>query len=262
MNAEEVRKNIQELQSLRTQTRNWKIIMVAGLLIIVIGCVLNIVGNVQALIKPGPKQEVFLTSVKDGLNKEVRPNVESIIKSAVTQIKPEVEKELKKLNDRTPELVDAAKKELTTLTENIPNRGKKVLDTTVGRVLKQQEAALKKDFPNVTEEKVSTLVKSLVEESQVQVLQLHETLFGAHLKSLENIYANIDAIQAAEAPNIKEETPTWDMVFLVTDILREDMKAFEIEETPTLAAADKEKPVAKTTRKKDAKKTADTKESQ
>ncbi|MEW6302303.1 MAG: hypothetical protein AB1705_02455 [Verrucomicrobiota bacterium] len=230
MNAEEVRKNIEELQSLRTQTRNWKVIMVVGLLAIVLGCVGTIVANARALIKPGPKQDIFMTELKKGLENEVKPNLEVIVKSTLTHIQKDAQEELKKLNDRTPELIEAAQKELTTsLTRNIPVRGTEALQNTFGKALKQQENTLKKDFPNVTEQKVTSLVTNLVIEAEAQVKEVSATLFSPHLKSLENIYASIDAIHALEAQHIKDEVPTWDMAILVFDIMREELRQAEDE---------------------------------
>ena len=231
MNPDDVRRQTEELESLRSQTNRWRI--GTALAIIVIGGVAvgTILKGVFGLVQEGPNQKIFMGEVQTHLKKEVLPSLEVIAGQTVKEIKPRIESELKKLNERSPELAEALHKELLALSGNLPVRGEKVLNATFGAMLKKRESDIRKMYPGVTEEQVAALVANLVTAGQEQIQTITETLFSPHLKALNVIVANIDVIKESEKIDAADEGPTWDTALLIFDILRDDFKEFDTDDT-------------------------------
>jgi len=102
-----------------------------------------------------------------------------------------------------------------------------VLDSTFTAALKQRESKIKTMFPEATPDQVNTLVANLTEEAKAQVTDISLNLFSPHKKALDGIISDFDAIQTAEAANIKNDVPTWEMGLLVFDIARAELKDLE-----------------------------------
>ncbi len=231
MNSDEVKRQTEELESLRSQTNRWRIGTALAIIIIAVVAVGTIIRGVFGLVQEGPNQKIFMGEVQDHLKKEVIPSLEVIAGQTVKEIKPRIEAEIKKLNDRSPELAEALRKQLDALTGNLPLRGEKVLNATFGGMLKKRESDIHKLYPGVTEEQVSTLVSNLASEGQAQIATISESLFAPHLKALNVIVANIDIIKQSEAVDPSEDGPTWDTALLIFDILRDDFKEFDTGDT-------------------------------
>ncbi len=60
MNADEVTRDIEQLESLRAQTRSWRTAAALSVIIIVVGCLMTIVNSVKNLAAPGPIREQFI----------------------------------------------------------------------------------------------------------------------------------------------------------------------------------------------------------
>lgn len=227
MNSDEVKKQTEELESLRSQTNRWRIGTALAIILIAFVAVGTIVHGVLGLVQKGPNQEAFMGDVQSHLKKEVLPSLEVIAGQTVKEIKPRIETELKKMNERSPELAEALHKELLTLSGNLPIRGEKVLNATFGAMLKKREADIRKTYPGVTEEQVAALVANLVNAGHEQIAAVTESLFNPHLKALNVIVANIDIIKQSETIDPADEGPTWDTALLIFDILRDDFKEFD-----------------------------------
>ena len=73
-------------------------------------------------------------------------------------------------------------------------------------------------------------------EAHAQVSILADNLFTPHIETLNNIVADLNAIEAKEQP-AKSEMPTWQMVFLVSDIARADFAQLQAQTDAATKAA-------------------------
>ena len=224
MNSEQVQIQIQELESLRSQMRLWRLASMLVILLMVFICIGTLINNVLGLTRPGPRQEEFVTELSNGLQQGAIPEIQTIGAATLNSI--DFQEEFDKLNRRTPELAEATMKELQTLSESLPQRGEKVLNETFGEMIHSREAKIREMYPDVTEDKVHTLGANLTEEATERTAQVTQALFDPHLKSMNAIVENIRLIQDTEAVNPRE-VPTWQMALLIFDIAREDFKGLE-----------------------------------
>jgi len=249
MNADEVQKQVQELESLRSQTRVWRTGSVLAIILIVVICVWRLIDGVTGLASPGPRQEAFLGDVTSSLKTNVVPGIQKIATQAIYDIKPLVEREIQKLNDRAPDIAAALKKEIELLTHNLPNRGEKVLDQTFGVMLKKREEKIRKLNPTVTEDRVASLVHNLVAEAHDQIEHVSDRLFAPHILSLNNILENVTEIQRTEKIDATEEFPKWEMASLIIDLLHDEFKELSSVEEPSTAAVPAKEPKKKQPKK-------------
>ena len=163
MTTEEVASQIKELDSLRSQLRLWRTVIPLATIAIVSYGVFALYRSAENLVVEGPPREEFIAAFTDGLKREVQPTVEKVAQQTFSETKRAVEKELSRLNDRTPEMAGALKKEVETLIHNIPRRGEKVLQASFGTMLRKREADIRKTYPDVTEQKVASLVLGLTD---------------------------------------------------------------------------------------------------
>lgn len=260
MNSEEVKRQTEELEALKSQTNRWRIGTALAIILIAFVAVGSIIKGVFGLVQEGPDQKIFVDEVQTHLKKEVLPSLEVIAGQTVKEIKPRIETELKKLNERSPELAEALRKELLALSGNLPIRGEKVLNATFGAMLKKREADIRKTYPGVTEEQVAALVANLVTAGHEQITSVTETLFSPHLKALNVIVANIDIIKQSETIDPADEGPTWDTALLIFDILRDDFKEFDTDNKVSGKAIKKKGPKSKSKAKDNPKEAVPTKE--
>lgn len=241
MQANEVKREIQELESLRSQMRWWRLGTLLVLVVIVVACIATINGAVQGLTKPGPVQDQFVADVSTRLQTTVVPKVQTIAAQTVAQLQPKVEDELAKLNDRVPELAEVSMKELELLEKNLPARGEKVLNATFGEMLKKREPKIREMFPEVTEDKVQTLVANLTEEGQNRIVLAHDRMFSPHLASMNNIFEHMLKIQGSEKISPNADQTNWEMAVLVVDIFHDDLKSLQAQSQAKPAADSKGK---------------------
>ncbi|MEQ2009409.1 MAG: hypothetical protein ABMA26_21720 [Limisphaerales bacterium] len=251
MTPEEVSNQVKELESLRGQLRLWRIVIPLATVAIVCYGVFSIYSAGKDLVADGPPREEFVASLTDGLKREVQPVVERIAQQTFSDTKRSVEKEITRLNDRTPEMAGAIKKEVETLMHNIPRNGEKVLQASFGAMLKKREADIRKMYPDVTEQKVASLVMGLTDVTHQRLDHVTQQLFSPHLESLSLIMDDVAHIQRTEAVNPKEDLASWDMALVVFDLIRDefaDLQAVESAAVDTAAPVKlpkKVKPAAK-----------------
>ncbi len=224
MSPAEVQKNIQELESLQSRLRRWRVGATLAIIAIVVVCVWRLIDGVNGLVSAGPRQEVFLGDLTAGLKSNVAPEVQKIATQAFYDIKPAVEREMRKLNDRAPDVAAVLKRETEALVHNLPVRGGRVLDASFGGMLRKREAKIRKMYPDVTEEKVASLVVNLVAETHDQMSNVTDTLFAQHIVALNGILEQVSEIQRTEKVNSQEEFPTWEMASLAIDLLHDEFK--------------------------------------
>ncbi|HVF10011.1 MAG TPA: hypothetical protein VNA16_04365 [Abditibacteriaceae bacterium] len=225
MNSEQVQLQIKELESLRSQMRMWRMAVMLVILAMILITVGTLVSSVRGLAEPGPRQEQFVTELSTGLQEGTMPEIQRIASQTLNSIN--MQEEFAKLNSRTPELAEATMQEFQTLSENLPESGERVLNATFGEMINSREEGIREMYPDVTEDKVHTLVTNLSEEAQVRTAQITQRLFDPHLKSMNAIVEETLKIADTEAVNPRE-VPTWQMALLIFDIAREEFKGLEV----------------------------------
>ncbi len=228
---------ITELQTLQSQIRRWRIGAVLAVLLIMGVCAKMIVEAFADLAQEGPAQEEFVKHLANGMKLHVMPTAQKIASQTASQIVPEVQKEIDKLNERAPEITEAALKELELLASNLPDRGEMILVKTFGEMMHKREEKLKKQFPEITEQKIATLVNNLVNVAEEQAEEVAAILFADHINSIDRIANNLQAIQKAEASHITQDIPSWQVGLMLFDLLREEIRPLEVPFGPNTNAA-------------------------
>ncbi len=222
MSPEEVSNQVRELESLRAQLRLWRMAIPLITVGVVTFGVFSLYRSAESLVSEGPPREEFIAAFTDGLKREVQPTVEKVAQQTFSETKRAVEKEMLRLNERTPEMAGALKKEIETLIQNVPRRGEKVLQASFGAMLKKREADIHKQYPDVTEQKVASLVLGLTDLTQQRLDHVTHQLFSPHLESLGNILEDVGQIQRTEQAGAREDLASWDMALLVFDLIRDE----------------------------------------
>ena len=95
MSTENISQQIQELESLRRQTRRLNFYLTLALAVIVIVGVGAIINSFYGLAVSGPKQDAFLKHLGGRMQTEILPMVRNLADPAIKRLKPAVETELK-----------------------------------------------------------------------------------------------------------------------------------------------------------------------
>lgn len=231
MTPEEVSNQVRELEAARSQLRLWRRAIPLVVVSVISYGVFTIYRSAECLIGEGPKREEFVAAFTGGLNTEVRPVVEKVVQQTFSETRDAVTKEIDRLNDRMPEMSGAVKKEVEALMNNIPKRGEAVLQASFGTMLKKREADIRKQYPDVTEQKVATLMLQLAELSHQSLDRVTHQLFSPHLESLSNIIDDVAHIQRTEVVDPTEELASLDMGLLVFDIIRAEFDDLQVDGT-------------------------------
>ncbi len=247
MTPEEVSNQVRELESARSQLRLWRTVIPLVVVSVITYGVYTIYDSAASLVTEGPPREEFVAAFTAGMNEEVRPVVEKIAQQTFSETRDAVNKELARLNDRTPEMADVLKKEVETLMHSIPRRGEKVLQASFGTMLKKREADIRKQYPDVTEQKVATLLLQLTELTQQRLDHVTHQLFSPHLVSLSGIMEDVGHIQRTEIVNPKDDLVSWDMALLVFDLIRDEFADLHVHEEDLTAPEKLQKKAKPTT---------------
>jgi hypothetical protein len=233
MNTEDVKQHIQELESLRRQTRRFRLLTITALIVIVVTGVSAIINSFYNLALVGPKQDEFIKHLNVSLQRDLLPVVEKIAGRSLERLKPAVEVELQKLNARAPEIADVALNELDQLGKELPVRAEKILDQTVGVTLKRREDKLRRMYPDVYDRQIAALLDNLSAEAQEQITETGEKVFAPHLNSIQSILANLEKIQTTEPMDTTSEIDSWQVAFLFLDVFVHEFKDLSIADTAT-----------------------------
>jgi len=220
---DQVQQSIRELDQLGSQMRKWRTATLVVVLAASILFGLTLTRAVQALTRPGPTRDLFTTRLREGLQKEVLPEVKDLAKNSAAEVTPLVMAELQNIQLQAPRYGEALKTELNTLKANIPHRAEEILNDTVGQVIRDREQQVREMFPDLTEEKVKKLVENLADESKVRLVKVVDEVTHPQQKSLENILASLEQIHASEADAIKDEKPSMEMLLVFLDLFQIDL---------------------------------------
>ena len=232
MTPQQVKSEISELESLRRRATIWRWgTIVATLAIMLIGVgLMN--QAVQNLIRPGAGQDRFVGEVNANLQRNVVPGLQTLATQTLTESQPIVQEEVGKLNKRVPEVADVAMKQFRMLQTELPESGSKILNETFGKVLSERKAKIKEMYPDATDAQIDQFMTNLSEQGTQSMTNVSIRLFDRHIETMSSISDNVDRIQQAEAPNIKDEIPTWQMGLLIFDIARSDMGDLQLTKKP------------------------------
>ena len=227
MDDNQVKAKIDELGRIRREMAWWRVGGALASLAIIGVCLSLLSSSVRGLTQQGPAQELYLSEVQHGLNKDFVPRLQLVASRTISEMQPIVQAELNQLNTRVPELTQASLKQVEQLQKSIPERGEKVLDETFGAALQAQEPEIRKMFPSVKEQQVDVLMKSLGEMATVRGSRIADELLLPHTNRMRRIVAGLRKIESTEKPAVSGEVADWHMGLLVLDLLREDLKQFE-----------------------------------
>ncbi|MHB9024416.1 MAG: hypothetical protein ACYC7E_09605 [Armatimonadota bacterium] len=237
MENESIQAEIAELTSLRRQISIWRSSLVVLAVVIVLVCVLMMRSAVTGLAQQGDKQTQFATLMGTKMQEDILPKLQEVGAEAVRRV--DINKQIALLNKRAPEVANASMKEARLLATNVRVKGHKVVSSEFEKALQAQAATLKREFPDATDEQLTQLMDNLVSESKNQIIGITGDLFTPHITAINNIVDDIAVIKAAEGPAASADIPTWEMAFLLVDIVRAD---FEPEKPAVVTkAAGKEK---------------------
>ena len=236
----QVQARIDELTKVRRETAWWRIGGFLATLMIVGVCLSLLASSVRALAQKGAPQDLYVSQLQQGLNKDLVPRLQAVASQTITEMQPVVQAEFQQLNTRVPELTQASLKEVQELQKNIPERSEKVLDETFGAALKAQEPKIREMFPSAKEENVTALMTSLGEMATVRGSRVADELLRPHTNRMHSIVTGLNKISATEKALPAGEAADWHMGLLVLDLLREDLKDLAPKVTVVKPAVKKE----------------------
>ena len=213
---------IQELQQIQRGTLYWRAGLTVVFLLVAIICLSTLQSSVNGLAQPGPKQQEFAKLMGENMQTKIIPAAQDLAQETIRGV--DLPGSVQKLNKRAPDVAEAAMSEVRKLAENIPARGQKVLAAELDAALDQQKDKLRKIEASVTEEKLNTILANLTEFGKTEVTELSQELFTAHVQALNGTMKDLVKIEQLEAATAQRDIPTWEMVFLITDIARDDFK--------------------------------------
>ena len=222
MNSDEVQSKIEELEALKKQTGYWKLGGTLALITIAVTIVLQIIFGFKSLAEKGPAQDKFLSHLKEAAEHQIIPSLKEAAKTAQNKATAALKLEVEKLGDRLPELTEQAKSEAMLLAEELQNDADKVMERTFWAMLKEREADIRKNHPEVSEENVATALNNLQGSVESEFSKASESLFVDHLVVINGILENLTKIRDSDTTDLLDKDAPWEMGLLVFEIVREE----------------------------------------
>jgi hypothetical protein len=197
--------------------------------------------SVVGLANKGERQDQFVNDFSTRLEEQVLPLVQEVGKEALSGV--DFTSEVDKLNARAPEVANASLKEMRGLGADNLASGRQILAEQFDKALKGREAMLKKQFPDASEAEIAEFLTNFTAETQTQLSEYVDMLFLPHLDAMNGMLVDLKTIEASVGPTGVAEMPTWEMVFLLSDIMRAELTGTSPDEPaqPAEAKAGKEK---------------------
>lgn len=227
MTTQDVRSEIQQLESLRKQAQFWRLGTVAALLLTTVGSLTLMRNSVNGLLRPGPTQDQFASNLSTRLQGSVVPQMQALASQTLVQMRPEVEAEVGKLNGRVPEISDAFLKEMDALQTNVPKTGQKILQETLGVMLTRKESEIKTQFPDADDAKIKSLIQNVQGEAATRILGSQDKMFSKPMQSLNRIVGGLQTIHDSEPVPAQAKNADWELVSAVVDLMHQDMQALK-----------------------------------
>ena len=235
MTSDEIQRDIETIRLLRAQTSRWRTGLISAFIAIAVISSIVLWSSASNLSQDGPAKQQFVNDLTADIQGNIIPDAMGIGKDALTQIN--IQEEFTKLNSRAPDVANAATEQIKKLASDLPDQSVQTLDNEFDKALKDRQAKLKAEFPKATDEQLSTLMIGITSQAHTQVSLLADSLFTPHIETLNNIVGDLTKIEAEESLD-KAEMPTWQMVFLVSDIARSDFAQLQAQADAEAKAAD------------------------
>ena len=235
MTSDELQRDIAQIRQLRAQTSRLRFGLTATFIVITIISSLVLWCSFSNLSQDGPPKQQFVEALTDNMQQNVIPDAIGIGKDAVGQIN--IQEEFSKLNTRAPDVANAATEQVKLLAKNLPDQTQQTLDSTFDSVMKDREAKLKAEFPQATDEQLASLMTGITGVAHDQVSILTDSLFTPDIDTLNGIVGDLNKIQSEESPS-QAEMPTWQMVFLISDLARSDLSDLQAQADASTKASD------------------------
>jgi hypothetical protein len=253
--AQDVAQQIRLLKHMRREATWWRYGSLAVIALTVMYSILTLRNSALALVQPGPGQTEFTNKLTTDLQSDVLPNVQQIATQTLTEMRPEVISSFEKLNERTPELAEASLEQFNLLQKNLPARSETVLNETFTAEIKKRESKIREMFPDVTDEKIQTLVTNLTNTGKKRMPNVADQLVGKHIDAVDGIMNQITTIHSQENVNAESSAANWEMALAVMDLVRDDLRELAPPEAKTgSATASGKAPAPKKSEKVEAKK--------
>lgn len=232
-----IQADIDELQAVRRQAAVWRVSLVVILLVVVVSCLVQLRKAATSLVMEGPTRDRFTSQLGEMVKTDIVPLIQDYGSRALKSV--DINAQVSKLNARVPDVTNASMEELRTLSTNMPTIGQKVLKAEFEKALNNQMATLQKEFPDADEAKLKDFLGAMTEQTQVELGTVTASLFDPHLEAMNDIIGDLDTIKSTEK-NASADIPTWEMAFLLTDIMRGDF----VEGSADVKAAEAKAPKA------------------
>jgi hypothetical protein len=216
-----VQSQIEAVHALHRQTRIWRYCLYVAFVLVILINLLVLRASVYGLARQGDRQDQFAKDFSTRLQEQVLPLVQDVGKEALSGI--DFNSEIDKLNTRAPEVANASLKEMRGIGADNLASGKQILSEQFDAALKGREAMLKKQFPDASEAEIADFLTNFTAETQAQLSEYVDMLFLPHLDATNSMLADLKTIEASVSPAEKTGMPTWEMVFLLSDIMRAEL---------------------------------------
>jgi hypothetical protein len=223
LSTEITRQKIEELNALRRQARAWRVGAAVASVAVSVMFLLILRSAANRLLEPGPTREVFLSELKTGLQTEVVPQVKTLAVQTVHDLTPRVKAELERLQQRSPELAEALTAELELFQKNLPARAEAVLRRTAGEAIRQREAQVRAMYPDLTEEKVGTIVGLLIAEAEHRLERVAAHVVTPFEEVIQRIVTDLQHIRDTEPVQVAGTEPAWELARFCASLLQEEL---------------------------------------
>lgn len=227
-NDRDISQEIAELEALKASASRWKIGSTLLTVVVVIGCVLSVIQNINGLAQEGPAQDEMIRELRAGIEQAVVPEVRLQARRTIDNLKPAIDEEIDNLENRSEEIAHRFFRELKQMESNLGGEAERILEDTFGSELEAREASIRKRHPEMTPEKVKGLVNALYGELERKVNDVSDELFTPHLAALGGIVEHIDTIKRTELKGEGDEVNV-DLALIILDIVRNEFGAVEDE---------------------------------
>lgn len=231
----EIEIKIAEVQRLQRQIRRWRLAGVLVVLAVAFGCLLHVRGQAETLVSPGPKHEVFLSELKEGLARDVLPETRLLAGQTLERLGPALQTELVRMEQRIPELTERAEAEMDLLRKNLRDRLERALQPTVGRVLERRVAAWQKQYPNLTADQLAEAAQRLGNEVNDRVANVASSIMVPFEGTWGKILEDLERIRKLEAG--QDEIDSWDLALVSIGLVHQELVKLSPEARQLLAGA-------------------------
>jgi hypothetical protein len=219
---------IAELKSVRSQLKAWQWGLFLVLALTLVICVMTLKATVDGLAGTDEARQKLASMLGEQVQKDVVPKIQDVGTEIVKTV--DFPGQMKKLNEAAPQVGEVAMKEASVLAEALPEEGQKLLNEKFTAALERQKDTLQAEFPDITEEQLESLMSNLTEEAADQIGDVTANLFSKHIDAMNDIIADTEKIRQTEGKAGKsDDLPTWDVAYLIMDIMHADMKAIDKE---------------------------------